>query len=79
MREVADCLGNTPAVCRTSYVSPRILTAYESGSLPAKLPPFELARIARRSGLSAVERAVLRLVDVEKRRAKTPSRARRSD
>ena len=73
MREVAGCLGNTPAVCRASYVSPRIVTAYEGGSLPAKLPPFDLERIARRPALSKVEREVLRLVEkrrkAEKRRA----------
>ncbi|MGI5240869.1 DNA topoisomerase IB [Dactylosporangium sp. CA-139066] len=31
MREVADRLGNTPAVARSSYVDPRVVEAYESG------------------------------------------------
>ena len=31
MREVADLLGNTPAVARKSYVDPRILEHYEKG------------------------------------------------
>jgi len=31
-REVADQLGNTPAVARGSYVDPRVVTAYEKGS-----------------------------------------------
>ena len=78
MREVAECLGNTPAVCRASYVNPRILAAYEADALPAKLPPFELTRIARRPGLSAVEREVLRLVDVEKRRTVRAAEKRRA-
>lgn len=69
MREVAGCLGNTPAVCRASYVSPRVVSAYEAGTLPPRLPPFDLTRIARRTALSAVERAVLRLVGKEKRAA----------
>jgi DNA topoisomerase I len=69
MREVAGCLGNTPAVCRASYVSPRVVSAYESGKLPPKLPPFDLTRMARRPGLSAVERAVLKLVQREKKTA----------
>lgn len=30
-REVADELGNTPAVARSSYVDPRVVTAYEQG------------------------------------------------
>jgi DNA topoisomerase I len=31
MREVADLLGNTPAVARASYVDPRVVAAYEDG------------------------------------------------
>ncbi len=31
MREVSDCLGNTPAVCRSSYVSPRVVQRFEQG------------------------------------------------
>lgn len=32
VREVADQLGNTPAVCRSSYIDPRILDHYDAGS-----------------------------------------------
>ena len=31
MREVAELLGNTPAVARSAYVDPRVVTAYERG------------------------------------------------
>ena len=31
IREVADALGNTPAVCRASYVHPALLEAYADG------------------------------------------------
>ncbi|MEA2687058.1 MAG: topoisomerase, partial [Actinomycetota bacterium] len=31
-QEVAHYLGNTPAVCRSSYVDPRIIDHYHSGS-----------------------------------------------
>ena len=31
MREVADHLGNTPAVCRASYINPRLFELYEEG------------------------------------------------
>ncbi|MGE2734743.1 DNA topoisomerase IB [Mycolicibacterium vaccae] len=31
MREVSEELGNTPAVARTSYVDPRVVTGYEQG------------------------------------------------
>ena len=69
MRDVAGCLGNTPAVCRASYVSPRVVSAFEKGSLPPKLPPFDLAKIARRAALSPVEKAVLKLVEAKRRNA----------
>jgi DNA topoisomerase-1 len=38
MREVADHLGNTPAVARASYVDPRVVEAYESGETAATEP-----------------------------------------
>jgi len=69
MRVVAECLGNTPAVCRASYVSPRVVAAFEKGALPARLPPFDLSRIVRRPALSAVEKAVLALVERKRRAA----------
>jgi DNA topoisomerase IB len=31
VREVADYLGNTPAVCRASYINPRVFELYEEG------------------------------------------------
>jgi DNA topoisomerase-1 len=31
MKEVAEELGNTPAVARGSYVDPRVVTGYEQG------------------------------------------------
>lgn len=31
MRAVAEELGNTPAVARSSYVDPRVVTAYQQG------------------------------------------------
>ncbi len=31
VKEVADQLGNTPAVCRSSYIDPRIIDLYDSG------------------------------------------------
>ena len=53
--DVASRLGNTRAVCRSSYIHPEILRAYENG-LPVRIgrsgdaPP--------RAGLSAAERAL---------------------
>jgi DNA topoisomerase-1 len=52
VREVADWLGDTPAVARSSYIDPRIISRYESGPLttiprlPAVLPAADEAEAA---------------------------------
>lgn len=39
VREVAEYLGNTPAVCRASYINPRVVELYEEGiTVAAALP-----------------------------------------
>jgi DNA topoisomerase IB len=62
---VSESLGNTPAVCRTSYVDPRVFDAYRSGSTVA--PALERLHLRPDRPLSrtkqeAVERAVRRLL-----------------
>jgi DNA topoisomerase-1 len=58
----ADQLGNTPAVCRSSYICPRLLDEYMAGK------PFEMLRKTRkgspvvRVGLSMEERALLKFL-----------------
>jgi DNA topoisomerase I len=44
MKEVAHYLGNTPAVCRSSYVDPRVVDQYLGGTTIA--PALELVLIA---------------------------------
>ena len=51
IQDVAAELGNTPAVCRASYVHPAVLAAFEAGEL--RLPPRKVR------GLSADEAGVL--------------------
>ena len=58
MGEVARRLGNTVAVCRASYVHPAVLDAYRARRL--RLP--RARDVPPRRGLSAQERAVLRLL-----------------
>lgn len=43
VREVAELLGNTPAVARASYIDPRLLDLYRAGSTidPARVPSVE--------------------------------------
>jgi DNA topoisomerase IB len=69
--EVSDYLGNTPAVCRTSYVDPRVIDRYNEGrtivaaldSVGGGAAPDELEE------WEAVEDAVLALLDGQMRHA----------
>lgn len=60
---VAERMGNTPAVCRKSYIHPRVFEAHLSGALAP------LCAAARRGGRepprAVVERVVLRLLAAE--------------
>jgi DNA topoisomerase IB len=62
VREVADRLGNTPAVCRASYIDPRVIDRFEQGrTVPLDgLGEFGPGTPAPQG---AVERAVLQLLD----------------
>ncbi|MBK5259772.1 MAG: DNA topoisomerase IB [Thermoanaerobaculia bacterium] len=58
----SERLGNTPAVCKSSYICPRLLDEYMAGK------PFEMLRKTRRGspvvrmGLSMEERALLKFL-----------------
>ncbi len=56
---VADHLGNTRAVCRSSYVHPAVIESYIEGSL---LPGWRRPVGARPTGLTVIERKALRLL-----------------
>lgn len=64
MKEVSAYLGNTPAVCRSSYVDPRIIDRYTAGATVMEV----LACLDEESGLGglhthgAIEEAVLDLL-----------------
>jgi DNA topoisomerase I len=61
MRDVAEQLGNTPAVARRSYVDPRVLSAFEEGRTIDRT----LHRVAKKpieEARPAIERAVIRLL-----------------
>jgi DNA topoisomerase I len=60
MKEVAEFLGNSPALARSSYVDPRVVDAYEEGSTIAHAVRREAASPAERQTI--LERAVLRLL-----------------
>ena len=63
MRRVADRLGNTPAVCRKSYVAPAVVEQYLDGRTIADFRPRHLRVVgARQTGLDPEERALLSLL-----------------
>jgi DNA topoisomerase IB len=60
MKEVAEFLGNTPALARSSYVDPRVVDAYEEGrTIEAAVGRRYKTADARQA---ALERAVLKLL-----------------
>jgi DNA topoisomerase I len=65
VKEVAHYLGNTPAVCRASYIDPRVFDAYQAGLIIR--PALEQAADVQDGELPihhrAVEAAVLDLID----------------
>jgi DNA topoisomerase I len=62
MTETAELLGNTPTVCRASYVSPDVLAAFDKGKLLPDPPALEaLVRGSSRT-LAKIERRLARLI-----------------
>jgi DNA topoisomerase I len=63
MRSVAERLGNTPAVCRASYVSPAVIEQYLDGRTIDDFRPRHLRVVgARDTDLDPEERALLSLL-----------------
>jgi DNA topoisomerase-1 len=60
VKRVAAELGNTPAVCRKSYIHPRLLSSYLDGSLEPVLATMKVC--TRAPELWAVEGLVMRLL-----------------
>jgi DNA topoisomerase IB len=58
VKEVAHYLGNTPAVCRASYIDPRVFDAYQGGLV---------INLTRADEQRAIEEAVLDLLDERER------------
>jgi DNA topoisomerase-1 len=67
MRETARLLGNTPAVCRASYVCPAVFSSYERGRLLADPIPAEALVRASSRTLLLYERRLSRLIRDEDR------------
>ena len=69
---MAEYLGNTPAVCRSSYIDPRVIDLYDDGvTVPRSLERLGAdADFGQPATHGQVEAAVLRLL-------RTPPKARR--
>jgi DNA topoisomerase-1 len=62
MRRVAQQLGNTPAVCRASYVSPAVIEQYLEGRTIEDFRPRHLRVVGAREVLDPEEQALLSLL-----------------
>ena len=62
VEEVAQQLGNTPAVCRKCYIHPQIIDAYLDGSLAEALTLRATQALEADRGLRAEERFVLSIL-----------------
>ena len=66
VREVADQLGNTPAVCRSSYIHPRVIDEYFSGvTIAPAITGIDLEKMDDLAFREAIEEAVLALIEGE--------------
>jgi len=75
--EASDYLGNTPAVCRTSYIDPRVIDLYRDG-ITVRPVITRLGQDAPPGGLviqGSVERAVLNLLTRHTAHSSRSSRA----
>ncbi|MBC7374020.1 MAG: DNA topoisomerase IB [Frankiales bacterium] len=62
VKEVADKLGNTPAVCRASYIDPRIIDLYADGQVVELSSLGDGASLGSPAFQGAIETAVLALL-----------------
>jgi DNA topoisomerase-1 len=71
VREVAEYLGNTPAVCRSSYIYPRIIDDYLAGvTIAPALEELDAEQMGEWQFREAVDAAVLSHIEGEQVRRK---------
>ncbi|MGH9296798.1 MAG: hypothetical protein ACRDZP_02330, partial [Acidimicrobiales bacterium] len=83
-KEVSEQLGNTPAVCRSSYIDPRVFDHHQGGETIAEAVSSLAGEpdVSRPRVRAAIEEAVVTLLDEENAgpaqpgRSKRPSRSR---
>jgi DNA topoisomerase-1 len=63
VRNVAERLGNTPAVARGSYIDPRVIEAYTESTRLEKIK-VAMEKMRPKKYMSRDEQAVLRLLEI---------------
>ena len=63
IKQTSEILGNTPAVCRSSYVCPEIINAFEKGRVINSCASIDNLIAFRGSGLHKAERALIRFLN----------------
>jgi DNA topoisomerase I len=77
VERVAEILGNTPTICRKSYIHPSVVQAYMDGTLArASGGRNRASGGGAQSALSWEERAFLRFLRTEQGASSTAVRAR---
>ncbi|MEZ5344923.1 MAG: hypothetical protein R2681_05125 [Pyrinomonadaceae bacterium] len=62
VKNVAEELGNTPSVCRGSYIHPSVIKAYEEGITLEEFTPKKSRRIKRIAGHKPEEKALIKML-----------------
>jgi DNA topoisomerase-1 len=66
VKATAHVLGNTPAVCRSSYINPGVLSSFERGKVVEDYVSSVEELVRHHRGLHAAEKALLALLQGEK-------------
>ena len=63
LEKVADRLGHTPTICRTSYVHPRLLEDFTANKLARTLAPLVRRRLRQHKSRDDIAVEALRLIE----------------
>lgn len=61
VKKVAEQLGNTPSVCRSSYIHPKVIKSYENGKTLAEFTKKKNRKINRKAKIEPEEEALIKL------------------
>ena len=77
LEKVADRLGHTPAICRTSYIHPRLLEDFTAKRLARTLAPLVRRRLRQHKSRDDIAVEALRLIEPVVARYLATSQAKR--